>query len=79
MKRVLSLILIVGLLATAGCARVAPAERQVLTGGAIGAASGAAIGAIAGDSAAVGAVVGGLTGVLAGALWDESDRTWRGY
>lgn len=79
MKRVLSLIVLGGLLTTAGCARVNPAERQVLTGGAIGAASGAALGALAGDNAAVGAVLGGLAGVAAGALWDEAERTRRGY
>jgi len=68
MKRALTLIFVVALLATAGCANMTPRQQRALSGGAIGAAGGAALGAITGGSPALGAAVGGAVGAATGAL-----------
>jgi osmotically inducible lipoprotein OsmB len=68
MKRVLVLIFVVALTATAGCANMTPRQQRALSGGAIGAAGGAALGAIVGGSPAVGAALGGAAGAATGAL-----------
>jgi osmotically inducible lipoprotein OsmB len=60
----LTLLLVVVLWATVGCANMTPQHRRALSGGAIGAAGGAAGGAI----------IGGAAGVAAGALWDDINR-----
>src|SRR6266511_3079381 len=78
MKRVLSLIVVVALLATIGCANMTPTQQRPLSGGAAGAAGGAALGAIVGGSPAIGAAVGGGAGAAAGALWDDINRAFRG-
>lgn len=74
MKRLVSLLLVVALVATAGCANMTPRQQRALSGGAIGAASGAAIGAIVGGSPVIGAAVGGVVGTAAGALWEDVQR-----
>jgi len=68
MKRVLALIVVVALMATAGCANMTPRQQRALSGGAIGAAGGAALGAITGGSPALGAAIGGAAGAATGAL-----------
>jgi hypothetical protein len=68
MTRVLALMFVVALMATAGCANMTPRQQRALSGGAIGAASGAALGAIVGGSPAVGAALGGAAGAATGAL-----------
>jgi osmotically inducible lipoprotein OsmB len=67
MKRALALIVVV-LMATAGCANLTPRQQRALSGGAIGAAGGAALGAITGGSPALGAAIGGAAGAATGAL-----------
>ena len=78
MKRVLSLIVVVALLAIVGCANMTPTQQRALSGGAAGAAGGAALGAIVGGSPAIGAAVGGGAGAAAGALWTDINRAFRG-
>jgi osmotically inducible lipoprotein OsmB len=68
MKRALALIVVVALMATAGCANMTPRQQRALSGGAIGAAGGAALGAITGGSPALGAAIGGAAGAATGAL-----------
>jgi osmotically inducible lipoprotein OsmB len=68
MTRVLALIFVVTLLATAGCANLTPRQQRALSGGAIGAAGGAALGAVTGGSPALGAAIGGAAGAATGAL-----------
>jgi osmotically inducible lipoprotein OsmB len=68
MKRALALIVVVVLMATAGCANMTPRQQRALSGGAIGAAGGAALGAITGGSPALGAAIGGAAGAATGAL-----------
>jgi osmotically inducible lipoprotein OsmB len=70
MKRILTLLLIVVMVATIGCANMSARQQRALSGGAIGAAGGAALGAIAGGSPAVGAGVGGAAGAATGYFWD---------
>ena len=77
MVRRYCLILLVVMLATAGCANMTPRQQQALSGGAIGAASGAALGAIVGGSPALGAAVGGAAGTAAGALWQDITKSRR--
>lgn len=73
-KRVLSLLLVLVLLAAVGCANMTPTQQRALSGGAIGAAGGAAVGAVVGGSPALGAAIGGAAGAAAGALWDDINR-----
>ncbi len=68
MKRVLALMFVVALMATAGCANMTPRQQRALSGGAIGAAGGAALGAITGGSPALGAAIGGAAGAVTGAV-----------
>jgi osmotically inducible lipoprotein OsmB len=68
MNRALALIVVVTLMAIAGCANLTPRQQRALTGGAIGATGGAALGAITGGSPALGAAIGGAAGAAAGAL-----------
>jgi len=75
MKRVLSLVLVLTLVATAGCASMTTRQQQMLSGGAIGAASGAAIGVIVGGSPLIGAAIGGVAGTAAGALWEDIKKS----
>jgi uncharacterized membrane protein len=77
-KRTLSLILSVVLLATLGCANMTPRQQRALSGGAMGAAGGALIGAIVGGSPTIGAAVGGAVGAAAGALWDDINKALGG-
>lgn len=78
MKRTLSLVLVLVLLATVGCANMTPQQQRALSGGAIGAAGGAALGAIVGGSPTIGAAVGGAVGTAAGALWEDISRALGG-
>jgi hypothetical protein len=71
MKRSLSVLLVVVLLATVRCANMSTRQQRALSGGAIGAAGGAAIGAVTGGSPAVGAAVGGAAGATTGYFWDR--------
>jgi osmotically inducible lipoprotein OsmB len=66
MTHALSLIVIVSLIATTGCANMTPRQQRALSGGAIGAAGGAALEAVTGGSPALGAA-----GAAAGALVKE--------
>ncbi len=78
MRRMVALLLIVGLvvsLTAAGCTGLTAQQERALSGGAIGSAAGAALGALAGD-AAVGVAIGGATGLAAGALWRDIDRAF---
>jgi osmotically inducible lipoprotein OsmB len=68
MTRALALLVLVAMMATAGCANMTPRQQRALSGGAIGAAGGAALGAVTGGSPALGAAIGGATGAAAGAL-----------
>ncbi|MBI2369076.1 MAG: hypothetical protein HY726_20920 [Candidatus Rokubacteria bacterium] len=78
MTRTLSLVLVLVLLATVGCANMTPQQQRTLSAGAIGAAGGAALGAIVGGSPTIGAAVGGAVGVVAGALWEDFNRALGG-
>ena len=71
MKRRLSVLLVVVLLATVGCANMSARQQRALSGGAIGAAGGAVVGAVTGGSPAVGAAVGGAAGATTGYFWDR--------
>ncbi len=71
MKHGLSVVLVVVLLATVGCANMSARQQRALSGGAIGAAGGAAVGAVTGGSPAVGAAVGGAAGATTGYFWDR--------
>lgn len=77
MKRLVSLILALALVATAGCANMTTRQQQALSGGAIGAAGGVVIGAIAG-SPIIGATVGAAVGAAAGALWEDIQKNLAG-
>jgi osmotically inducible lipoprotein OsmB len=68
MTRALALLVLVAMMATAGCANMTPRQQRALSGGAIGAAGGAALGAVTGGSPALGAAIGGAAGAAAGAL-----------
>lgn len=70
----LTLVLVVVLLFSAGCASMTPQQQRMLSGGTIGAASGAVIGAI-GGAPLVGAAVGTAVGVAAGALWEDIETS----
>lgn len=69
-------LLMVGILALAGCSGMTATEQRVLSGGAIGAAGGALIGAAAG-SAAIGAAAGGGAGLLGGLVYDQYQKSRR--
>src|ERR687891_423798 len=64
MTRALTLIFVVALLATAGCANMTPRQQRALSGGAVG----AALGAVTGGNPALGAAIGGAAGAATGAL-----------
>lgn len=74
MKRTLSLLLGLVLLAGVGCANMTPQQQRALSGGAIGAAGGAVVGTVVGGSPALGAAVGGAVGAATGALWEDINR-----
>lgn len=61
------ILVAVGGLALAGCSNMDPHQRDLATGGTLGAMGGAAIGLLAGGGAAS-AVAGGLLGGVAGAV-----------
>ncbi|MHB8069130.1 MAG: glycine zipper family protein [Desulfobaccales bacterium] len=67
-------LLMVVVLALAGCSGMTPTEQRVLSGGAMGAAGGAVIGAVAG-SPALGAAVGGGAGLLGGLAYDQIQKS----
>ncbi len=71
MKRGVISILVVGALATSGCANMSQTEQRTVTGAAGGAAAGAIIGAIAGN-AGLGAAIGGAVGAGGGFLYGKS-------
>ncbi|MHB9072358.1 MAG: glycine zipper family protein [Desulfobaccales bacterium] len=68
------IVMLVALLATAGCANLSTTEQRVLSGGAIGAGSGAVIGALAG-SAGLGAAAGAGAGLLGGFIYDQAQKS----
>jgi osmotically inducible lipoprotein OsmB len=70
-KRLLVLVVALGVLMTAGCSGMSARQQRALSGGAIGAAGGAATGAITGGSPAAGAAVGGAAGATTGYFWDR--------
>ena len=70
MKRGVIAILVVGALATSGCANMSQTEQRTVTGAAGGAAAGAIIGAIAGN-AGLGAAIGGAVGAGGGFLYGK--------
>ncbi len=70
-KRSILAIVVVGALATAGCANLSQTEQRTVTGAAGGAAAGAIIGAIAGN-AGLGAAIGGAVGAGGGFLYGKS-------
>jgi len=70
-KRSILAIVVVGALATAGCANMSQTQQRTVTGGAGGAAAGAIIGAIAGN-AGLGAAIGGAVGAGGGFLYGKS-------
>jgi osmotically inducible lipoprotein OsmB len=72
-----SLMLILLLSVTAGCAHMTRQQQRTLSGAAIGAGAGAAFGAVVAGSPAVGAAVGGAVGAAAGALWKDVQRATR--
>ena len=74
MKRASSVMIILLLSATAGCAHMTPQQQRTLSGGAIGAGAGAALGAVVGGNPAAGAAIGGAVGAAAGALWKDLQR-----
>jgi osmotically inducible lipoprotein OsmB len=74
MKRASSLMIVLLLSATAGCAHMTPQQQRMLSGGAIGAGAGAALGAAVGGNPAAGAAIGGAVGTAAGALWRDLQR-----
>lgn len=66
-------VVVLSLLAVAGCANLDNTEQRVISGAAIGAASGAAIGAIAGGlGVATGAAIGAGVGAVGGLIIDET-------
>jgi osmotically inducible lipoprotein OsmB len=68
MRRVMAVLLGLGLMGAVGCANLTPRQQRALSGGAIGAAGGAALGAITGGSPALAAAIGGAGGAATGAL-----------
>ena len=70
MKRGVIAILVVGALATSGCANMSQTQQRTVTGAAGGAAAGAVIGAIAGN-AGLGAAIGGAVGAGGGFLYGK--------
>ena len=70
-KRSILAIVVVGAVATAGCANLSQTQQRTVTGGAGGAAAGAVIGAIAGN-AGMGALIGGAVGASGGFLYGKS-------
>ena len=71
MKRSVLSMLLIGALATAGCANMSQTEQRTVTGAAGGAAAGAIVGAIAGN-AGLGAAIGGAVGAGGGFLYGKS-------
>ena len=70
MKRILPLVLCIGLV---GCAGMNDTQQRTLTGAAGGAAGGAVIGAIAGN-AGLGAVIGAGVGAAGGYVYDQHKK-----
>jgi uncharacterized membrane protein len=74
MQRVTLPLIVIIVMAVAGCAGMSQTEQRTLTGGAAGAAGGAVIGAIAGN-AGLGAAIGGATGLAGGYLYGKHDES----
>jgi uncharacterized membrane protein len=70
-KRSILAFVVVGALASAGCANMSQTQQRTVTGAAGGAAGGAIIGAIAGN-AGLGAAIGGAVGAGGGFLYGKS-------
>jgi len=73
MKRSAEAMVLLMLVALAGCANMTEREQRVLSGAAIGTGVGAAAGAI-GGSVGLGAAIGAAGGAAAGLLVDEQKK-----
>lgn len=72
MKRLVGILGMVVLLATAGCSNMSTTQQRTLSGGAIGAATGAAVGAVTGGlGVATGAAIGAAAGAAGGYILDQ--------
>ncbi|MDC8773007.1 OmpA family protein [Roseateles albus] len=60
-----------GALALAGCESMSPREKGTVGGAAAGAATGAVLASVTGGKAGTGAVIGGVIGAVAGNLWSK--------
>jgi osmotically inducible lipoprotein OsmB len=69
-----SILAVVLVLLTTGCAGMTDQQQRALSGGAIGAGGGAVLGAITGGSPVIGAAVGGAAGVVGGLLVHEHEK-----
>ena len=74
MKRLMLPVIMVVIIALAGCAGMSETQQRTVTGGATGAAGGALLGAIAGD-AGLGAAIGGAVGLTGGFLYGEHEES----
>jgi len=74
MQRFILPIVLVIVLALAGCAGMSETQQRTVTGGAAGAAGGALLGAIAGN-AGLGAAIGGGAGLLGGFLYGQHEES----
>lgn len=67
-------VLILGVLALAGCSNLNTQEQRMLSGGAAGTAIGAAGTVLTGGCVACGAAIGGAVGVGAGYVYDKLEK-----
>lgn len=67
-------LLLVGVLALAGCSNLSTKEQRMLSGGAAGTAIGAAGTVLTGGCVACGAAIGGAVGVGAGYVYDKLEK-----
>jgi osmotically inducible lipoprotein OsmB len=74
MKRCMLPVIMVVIIALAGCAGMSETQQRTVTGGAAGAAGGALIGAIAGN-AGLGAAIGGAAGLAGGYLYGKHEES----
>ncbi len=73
MRTLLTLLVVVMLSATLGCAGMSAREQKALSGGAIGAAAGIGTAALVGAPLIVGAAAGAAAGAVGGVILDEMD------
>jgi hypothetical protein len=74
MKRYMLPVIMVVIIALAGCAGMSETQQRTVTGGAAGAAGGALLGAIAGN-AGMGAAIGGAVGLTGGFLYGKHEES----